>query len=182
MIRIYLILAFILQPVIGLGGIVVDRKRPAAAVMQSPEVIASNADTNVDADVDAAFGCCSDPQHHHGVVPPPMPCCVSDDEDEMDNQPAPPTVLPIEEYCGCAMQGLPVDNSAPAPVRFPAEKPIGQRLNEIASIVPVRALGSDEILFMLSSNRRFGAFRDEGALLSELSALEAHAVLCVWQT
>lgn len=170
MIRIYLILAFILQPIIGLHGINTDSARALQTLGQS----------SLTADVRAESDCEIPPFRRKMVMS--MKCCVSGNDEGSLTSNVKASESAVDDSCVCEMRSRSKNESSPEPVRFPSEKPIGQRLSEIASIVPVRSIGSVEILFLTSSNPRFGALRDSSAFLSDLSALEAHAVLCVWQT
>ena len=173
MIRIYLIFAFVLQPVLGFGGLTSEVPRSRNFARQSPTAEAfttSYANREARGDGTARMTCCA---------------FFVDDDDIDTNMTQSSTrqmAARMADSCRCDMQSVPYDDSVPSPFPFPAPKPMGKRLSEIVSIVPIRALGSGEITFMLNSNLRFGSPRGDTALLADLSAIEAHAVLCVWQT
>ncbi len=158
MLRIFLILAFALQPLASFGG---------ATCAQRSERSHSTLPSTTPAAPKTSSCCAAEPA---SITPEPMGCCMMT-----------PASNATRSGCGCEMSGTPAQNGKPVSEGFPVERSRDYRSIEILTLLQ-RAPSFHDLDLQADAQRRNGFSDFDSQRRAALTNRQAHALLCVWQT
>lgn len=151
MMRFLLILAFTLQPMIGFGAGLRSTSQDSQGFVQS--MVMTTVCTMPTMSMRGDKPCCHKQAHKRMMMSPEQ-----------------------ARMCGCIIRNVPVNDSVPAPVRFPAEKPTNLRMMNFFSLVSITPIS----VIDLSSLPQRGLRSVEGdRFVRSLSDFDVLAFLCI---